>query len=488
MRIRRAALLLVLFVAGADAFAENAPSPPAAPASGWGSPAARWPHAAWSSFHNSKAQDYRVYVVKPVAREGSPPLPERLPVVAYLHGFGAIEPGFYAAWLEHMARQGTIVVYPSYPALESKTRLTRYDVMWSGLVEALDRLDAGPGPRPDRARLGVVGHSFGGGAVPAIAARASARGLGKDALWLESWAPWYDLDRGAWASLPPHALLLSVGFCDDDVCETKLAENLVARATTIPADRKALLVFQSDHHGKPSLRASHSVPGTAWGTDTFDTRGVWRLDDALRDHALTGSKEARAAVFSKGPETTALGAWSDGVPVVPLTVGLPSVEGRDPPQKLRWPSGGVVETLARVATEAEAWSRLPVPSPKEISPDRLPPSERFIKAPPAAPWPAGVAEGLEKGPVLVVLSDLPAADAAGTSSPTPLALPKAEERLAARGVTVVRTTLGLGRERLRFDAKTDASALLLSKAGKPLLWRDASEPNLLDVAEALLGL
>jgi dienelactone hydrolase len=485
MRIRRLATSLVVLAACADAFAENAPSPPAAPASGWGSPAARWPRAAWSHFANAKAPDYTVHVVRPVAAAGSPPLPERLPVVAYLHGFGATDPSFYAAWLEHMARQGTIVVYPSYPALESKTRLTRYDVMWSGLAEALDRLDAGPAPRPDRARLGVVGHSFGGGAVAAIAARASARGIGREALWLEAWAPWYDVDRGAWASLPPHALLLAVGFCDDDVCETKIAQNLVARATTIRADRKALLVFQSDHHGRPALRAHHSVPGTRFGTDAFDTRGVWRLDDALRDHALTGSKEARAAVFSSGPETTALGTWSDGVPVAPLTVGLPAADEGDAPQKLRWPSGGVVETFARVATESEAWSRLPVPSPKDVPADRLPSAERFVKAPPASPWPAGVAEALEKGPVLVVLSEA-AGESAGTSSPAPV-LEKAEERLAARGGTVVRAALGLGRERLRFDAQAEATALLLSKEGKPLLWRDASEPNVLDVVDALLA-
>jgi hypothetical protein len=482
--LRRFFVLAVVLAACGSAAAQDAPSPPAPPSSGWGAPAARWPRASWSSFRNAKAQDYPVHVVRPAAALTSPPLPERLPVVAYLHGFGASDPAFYGAWLEHMARQGTIVVYPDYPALESTTKLTRYDVMWTGLVEALERLEAGPAPRPDRGRIGFVGHSFGGGAVAAIAARAAARGIGKDALWLEAWAPWYDLDRAAWASLPAHALLLSVGFCDDDVCEIKIAETLVANATTIPADRKTVLFFRSDDHGKPALRAHHSVPGTRFGTDAFDTRGVWRLDDALRDLALTGSKEARAAVFSTGPETTALGTWSDGRPVAPLTVGLPTEE-RAPSQKLRWPSGGVVETLARAATDAEAWSRLPIPSPADLPTRRLPSSERFLKAPPAPPWPEGVAEALAKGPVLVVLSTRAPAETAGTASPAPLA--SAEERLRPRGVTVVRVALGTGRDRQRFDAQTDATALLLSRDGKPLLWRDAAEPHVLDAVEALLA-
>jgi hypothetical protein len=63
----------------------------------------------------------------------------------------------------------------------------------------------------------------------------------------------------------------------------------------------------------------------------------------------------------------------------------------------------------------------------------------------------------------------------------------AERRLAGKGATVVRARVPEGREGRRLDAGAPASALLLGKDGAALLWRDASEPHVLDAAEALLS-
>src|SRR5207244_1597929 len=82
--------------------------------------------------------------------------------------------------------------------------------------------------------------------------------------------------------------------CDDRVCDPSTAASFVKSATTVPAAQKSIVMFVSDAHGKPALKADHMTPLTWMGVDALDTWGTWRLDDALRAYALTGSREARA--------------------------------------------------------------------------------------------------------------------------------------------------------------------------------------------------
>ncbi len=474
---------------GGDAGAGRAPSPPPPPQSGFGSEATPYANVAWSSFVNPAATGHNVYVAVPEAAAGSPPVTGPLPVVAFLHGFLSSDPDVYRLWIEHEARSGTIVVYPSYPAFTVPSDANRYDGMWVGFEEAVKRLEtgdlkAGDGVKPDLERLGIVGHSYGGGAAPSIAARAVARGWGARALWIEAFAPFYDLDERSWASLPAHACLLAVGFDEDETVSPAIATSFLEKATTIPPARKTALVVRSDAHGSPALHATHGTP-TSRRTDALDTRAVWRLDDALRAFALTGAPEARASVLSTGPETTGMGTWSDGVPVTPLSVGLPPADGRPgigPVPRLRWPLSGAVARWMRRVWGGDAWSRRPIPAPQEANPRALPPTERFVAEPPTAPWPEAIAATLGKGPVLVVLSR---GDPSATLGRTP-ALADEEATFAAKGVRVLRLAAGdLGAAGGRVPWGIDWTALLLASDGSPLLWRDASEPNLPAVVLAL---
>jgi hypothetical protein len=47
--------------------------------------------------------------------EPAEPSPEgRAPVVVFLHGWFAVNPGFYGAWIDHLVRDGRIVIFPRY--------------------------------------------------------------------------------------------------------------------------------------------------------------------------------------------------------------------------------------------------------------------------------------------------------------------------------------------------------------------------------------
>ena len=465
--------LLLACAAGAwrppPAVADGAlPAQPAPPASGWGSDKTPYAKAVEQVIENPAAPSHKVHLFRPEGARGEATEPPKaLPVVLFAHGFGASTPEPYRAWLEHIAREGTLVVYPVYPALEGKGRPSRYDVLWAGLEAGIAAFSAGGGIKPDTARMGFMGHSFGGGAVPAIAARAAARGYGQEATWIECLAPWYDLDRGAWASISPKALLLAVAFCDDRVCDPSTAASFVKSATTVPAAQKSIVMFVSDAHGKPALKADHMTPLTWMGVDALDTWGTWRLDDALRTYALTGSPEAKAFAFGTDPAARSLGTWSDGAPVALPAVGaIPPEAGKG----LRWASGGMLEDIMRKGLgSVEGYSSLPLPPPERAPASRLTLSERLCRPAPAD-VPLAAATAVAKGPVLVVVS-------ADAKSATVAALDAASEALKAKGIALVRVTPDspLAKD---IDVRGDPSVLLYAKGGELRLWKEGEEPYL----------
>ena len=72
----------------------------------------------------------------------------------------------------------------------------------------------------------------------------------------------------------------------------------------------------------PPLSSLHGVcaafPGRA---DAYDWNFCWRTFDALRTASVEGTD--RAYALGRGAKHTDLGAWSDGVAVVPLAVKAP---------------------------------------------------------------------------------------------------------------------------------------------------------------------
>src|SRR5690606_30085580 len=134
--------------------------PPAPPTTGPGSPATSFPSVRHDVLDGPLEAERRVHLFRPQG----PSLPATAPVALFAHGFGALGPTGYEAWLEHVAKQGVLVVFPVYPALDLPGGHTRYDALWAGFEEALRVLGRGDGPKPDLARMGFLGHSFGGGA------------------------------------------------------------------------------------------------------------------------------------------------------------------------------------------------------------------------------------------------------------------------------------------------------------------------------------
>ena len=79
-----------------------------------------------------------------------------VPVVVFLHGWGAAQPRFYQPWIDHLAREGNAVIYPRYQDSFVDEPSQVLGNALAGVRLALARIDEQPGS------LVVAGHSAGG--------------------------------------------------------------------------------------------------------------------------------------------------------------------------------------------------------------------------------------------------------------------------------------------------------------------------------------
>jgi predicted esterase len=107
----------------------------------------------------------RVTVIRPAAADGP------LPVVLFLHGWGATEPHLYGPWLEHLARAGSAVIYPRYQDSFAEPPTQVLGNALVGVRTALEHTDV------DTSSLVVAGHSAGGALAADYAAVARRVGL-----------------------------------------------------------------------------------------------------------------------------------------------------------------------------------------------------------------------------------------------------------------------------------------------------------------------
>ena len=269
--------------------------------------------------------------------EPAEPKPERTPVVVFFHGWFAVNPAFYGAWIDHLVRSGRTVVFPRYQNdLDTLPREFLPNSI-AATRDALGVLEAGvKHVRPDLDRVAFIGHSAGGNLAAQIAAVASAphSGLPQPKLVaalmpgevFPSREP--NLDR-----IPAPTLLLVVVGEDDLLVGDLRGRQIFAQAGAIPRSRKRFLLFRSDRHGFPPLVAEHTAPTGAnrrldsgegvfrifqlslGEVNALDRAGFWRIADAAIETAFAG--QTFDETIRDQERFTHLGFWSDGRKVIP---------------------------------------------------------------------------------------------------------------------------------------------------------------------------
>ena len=110
--------------------------------------------------------------------EPAEPKPRSAPVVVLNHGWLAVNPGAYGAWISHLARSGKIVIFPRYQAAALTPPRDFLPNAIEAVHDALEVLDTGRGRvRPDLSKFALIGHSAGANLAAQMAAVAQENHL-----------------------------------------------------------------------------------------------------------------------------------------------------------------------------------------------------------------------------------------------------------------------------------------------------------------------
>jgi len=273
------------------------------------------------------------YVFEPID-----PQPASAPLAIVMHGY--FEFSGYAQMYEfirHTVRKGTIVIYPRWQTDVANPCPGPFDIepcmtsAMNGIRGALSYLQASPDRvQPDLDRTSYFGFSFGGIITANLANRYVSLNLPEPkAIFLD------DPHDGGLAGFGEPALDDSMsgipstvklechsgadGVISEPGKETSSCNALFPMLGHIRKRNKDLVLTHTDDHGEPVLSSAHGVCTAPAGmADAYDWNFCWKVWDALRSCA--DSRTDCRYALGRTQKHRSMGAWSDGVPIIPLKI------------------------------------------------------------------------------------------------------------------------------------------------------------------------
>lgn len=362
LKVLRATLAAGLIAA---ATAAPAASPPAQPNEGPGGVGDRKATIVKRALGRQTAPTYAFYAAGAAPEAGRP-------VAIFLHGWGAVNPQSYGAWIDHLARQGWLVLFPRFQEV-NRTKPSDAPGVAEALVKAaFAEIAADQEAKPDTSRVAVIGHLAGAPLAMDLAAASKKDGLPTPKLIFAAvpggiasgpksrGIPLDDLER-----IAPETLIVTMVGDKDARAADLASRRLLREASAVPPERKLFVRALSDDHGFPALTATLAAPAGLdpafdsgaiklppepkdgpkpppfrWSAemaltgeqqtlvsqinvaraDALDYLGFWKTFDLAAVAAFSGAD----AVSLKGnPRLADMERWSDGWPVKRLAVEIP---------------------------------------------------------------------------------------------------------------------------------------------------------------------
>lgn len=304
----------------------------------------------------------RVYVFLPA----EPSATGKLPFVFFAHGWQGMNPENYGALLDHLAREGNIVVYPVYQQSDATSPQLVVAAAAAAERSAVAALKA-RGIEPDLQRVVYFGYSMGAAISLKLAATAETQQIPKpQALVLAAPGDAYHVARGAdaksiWPPLHELRSTLPVAIVtgeDDTSIGLPTARKLAAALCPVTKpDRRVLLVLPGDEHDGRKVHAGHGSPGSpdsrydfalktpageipkriagrngfedSASLNQLDFFGYWRVLDNVIDSLsaappTSGLYKPPSDVFRRGaPAQLYLGTWPEGTAYKPAHIEDP---------------------------------------------------------------------------------------------------------------------------------------------------------------------
>ncbi len=251
------------------------------------------------------------------------PKPESAPLIVFNHGWSAMHPVIYRAWINHIVKKGNIVVYPRYQAGLVRGFKDFAINAINAVKDAIETLNKGWHVRPELDKFAILGHSLGGGITANMASLAADEGLPIPKAIMPV-QPYFSPSNSAELSkISNETLMLVIAGEDDMVVGNDSAKIIFQNTTQIPFSQKDFVIQVTDKYGAPDLVADHNapicLPRFLFNTvDAMDYYSTWKLFDALIDYAFYGINGEYC--LGNTPEQRFMGLWSDGTPVKELIV------------------------------------------------------------------------------------------------------------------------------------------------------------------------
>ena len=293
------------------------------------------------------------------------------PVAIFLHGWGATNPQSYGAWIDHLARNGWLVLFPRFQDVNRTRPADAVANAESALKAAFAALAADTDGKPDLSKVALIGHLAGAPIAMDIAAEAKAHDLPAPKLvfgvmpgGIASGPKSRGIALADLATIPPQTLIITMIGDRDARAADMASRRLLREASAVPIERKLFLRALSDDHGFPALTATLAAPagldaafdGTAiklpadpkdtkpppfkWSADmslsgeqqtlvaqinnaradTLDYLAFWKTFDLAAAAAFAGQD---AAALKTNPRFGDMERWADGWPVKRLFVETP---------------------------------------------------------------------------------------------------------------------------------------------------------------------
>jgi dienelactone hydrolase len=351
-------------IAGAQAAA-----PPPQPADGPGGLGDRKLTVTKRQLGRGPATTFAFYSAAPAPQAGRP-------VAVVLHGWGVVNPSSYGGWIDHLARQGWLVLFPRFQEV-NRTRPSDAPGIAEGLVKAaLADLAADAEAKPDLGRVALIGHLAGAPLAMDLAAVAKAQGLPVPKLifavapgGIASGPKSRGIGLSDLSAIDPATLIVAMVGDKDTRAADLAARRLLREADAVPIERKLFVRALSDDHGFPALTATLAAPAGVdsaydggaikpapdskeaakdgakpppfrWSADmaltgeqqtlvsqvniarvdALDYLGFWKTFDLSAAAAFAGSD---ATTLKNNPRLADMERWSDGWPVKRLSVETP---------------------------------------------------------------------------------------------------------------------------------------------------------------------
>ena len=255
--------------------------------------------------------------------EPTDPTPESAPLIVFNHGWSAIIPLFYKAWIDHLVKRGNIVVYPRY----QRGLFLGYKFFSSNAINAVKaaiaELQNGGHVSPELENFAITGHSLGGGITANMAALAEEVGLPIPKAIIPVQPAFPVSESVNLSKISNETIMLVIVGENDTVVGNESGKRIFYGCDQIPLDKKDFVIQVTDTYGDPDLVADHYAPvclayNLLCSVDAMDYYSTWKLFDALTDYAFYGIHEEYC--LGNTPEQRYMGLWSDGTSVKELIV------------------------------------------------------------------------------------------------------------------------------------------------------------------------